>query len=166
MWGQNAVKNEALEQTHALFEELVAFYISALIREARLWDKVPQRDMQTKQVLFDPETGEIRMRAPTADEVLTRAEALTVKTHAHPDPSYDLSAVPGAARAPVVFRRAAIKRAIGLVKAYRSNLARWERRGRRGRMPGMPAVERFPVTIYQGLGLVVREPLRSFLKVN
>jgi hypothetical protein len=33
-------------------------------------------------------------------------------------------------------------------------------------MPGIPAVERFPVTIYQGLGLIVRDPLRSFLKVK
>lgn len=33
-------------------------------------------------------------------------------------------------------------------------------------MPGMPTVERFPVTIYQGLGFIVRGPLRSFLKVK
>lgn len=166
LWGPNGVKNAALEQTQALFEQLVAFYISVLIREQSLWDKVPKRDKQTKQVLFDPETGEIKRRAPAAEDVLTRVEALTVKTKAHPDPPYDLKAVPGAAKAPVVFRRAVIKRAIGLVKAYRSNLTRWERRGRRGRMPGMPTVGGFPVTVYQGLGLIVRDPLRSFLKVK
>jgi putative transposase len=129
LWGPNGVKNAALEQTQAVFESLVAFYVAVLMREPGLWDKVPKRDRQTGTVLFDPETGEIRLRAPTADAVLTRAAALTVKTSAHPDPSYDLAAVPGAARAPVVFRRAAIKRAIGLVRSHRSNLARWERRG-------------------------------------
>jgi len=166
LWGPNGVKNAALDATEALFTHIVRFYVHVLLGESSPWARVPKRDKETKQVLFDPETGEIKMRAPTADEVLTRGEALTVSTDAHPDPPYDLSAVPGAAKAPVVFRRAAIKRAIGLVKAYRSSLTRWERRGRRGRMPGEPTVDRFPVTIYQGLGLIVREPLRSFLKVK
>ncbi|MCY0886554.1 MAG: hypothetical protein OWV35_11880, partial [Firmicutes bacterium] len=166
LWGPNGVKHAALEQTQALFERLVAFYLAVLIREPGLWDKVPKRDQQTRRVLFDPETDEIRMRAPTAKEVLTRVEAVTVKTRAHPDPSHDLQAVPGAAKAPVVFRRAAIQRAIGLVRAYRSNLARWERRGRKGRMPGPPVVGRFPITVYRGQGLIVRSPLRSFLKVK
>lgn len=66
LWGPNGVKHAALEQTQALFERLVAFYLAVLIREPGLWDKVPKRDQQTRRVLFDPETGEIRMRAPTA----------------------------------------------------------------------------------------------------
>jgi putative transposase len=120
LWGPNGVKHEALEQTQSLFAQLVAFYVPVLIRERRLWGKVPKRDKETMQVLFDSETGEIKMRAATADEVLTRVEAITVKTKAHPDPPYDLGTVSGAANVPVVFRRAAIKRAIGLVKAYRT----------------------------------------------
>jgi hypothetical protein len=87
-------------------------------------------------------------------------------TLAHPDPPYDRGAVPGAARAPVVFRRAAIKRAVGLVKAYRSHLARWERQGRQGRMPEAPAVERLPVTASQGVGLIARTPQWSYRKVR
>ena len=36
----------------------------------------------------------------------------------------NVASVPGASEAPTVFRRAAIKRAIGLVSSYRSNLVR------------------------------------------
>ena len=149
-----------------LFGRIVSFYVPVLLTEPSLWEKVPRRDRKTHALVCDPETGEILMRKPKADDVLTRAEALTFVTQAHPAPPYDLASVPGASEAPTVFRRAAIKRAIGLVSSYRSNLVRWEKRGRKGRMPGSPTVERFPVTIDQGLGAVVREPLRSFWRLK
>jgi hypothetical protein len=169
LWGPNGVKNAALEATEDLFGQVVRFYVTVLLTEETLWDKTPRRDRETGRLLADPETGEIRMRRPTADEVLTRAEAVTLATRAHPAPSHDLAWVPGAREAPTVFRRAAIQRAIGLVSSYRSSLARWERRGRKGRPPGMPSVERFPVTIYQGLGFLVHDDpatRRSFLRIK
>ncbi|MCL6596058.1 MAG: hypothetical protein K6V73_07585, partial [Firmicutes bacterium] len=71
LWGSNGVKNKALEQTQALFEKIIAFYIPVFMQQTNLWDKVPKRDKETRAILFDPETGEIKMRAPTADDVLT-----------------------------------------------------------------------------------------------
>lgn len=44
--------------------------------------------------------------------------------------------------------------------------ARRERPGAKGSPPGMPTVERFPVTVYPGLGMIVRQPLRSDLRVK
>jgi hypothetical protein len=105
-------------------------------------------------------------RHPTAHEVRTAAEAITLATRNHPNPAHDLASVPGVRQAAVVFCHAAIHRAIGLVKAYRSNLARWERQGRRVPMPGLATVERFSVTVYQGLGRIVRVPQRSYLKIK
>lgn len=164
LWGPNGVKSAALDATEAPFGATVAFYARVLLAEDALWAKVPKRD--GGRILADPETGEVRARRPTADEVLTRAEALTLVTAAHDAPPYDLAQISGAREAPTVFRRAAIKRAIGLVSSHRSNLARWERRGEKGRMPGLPQVERLPVTICQGLGVVGREPLRSYLRLK
>jgi IS605 OrfB family transposase len=166
LWGLNGVKNAALEATEALFGRIVQFYIGVLLAKASPWEPVPRRDRKTGALKVDPETGEVLTRRPSADEVLTRVEALTLATAAHPTPPHDLASLPGARAAPTVFRRAAIKRAIGLVSSHRSNLERWERLGRKGRMPGLPTVERFPVTIYQGLGLIVRAPLRSYLRVK
>ena len=127
LWGPNGVKSAALEETEHLFGRIVSFYVPVLLTEPSLWEKVPRRDEKNHALLCDPETGEILIRKPKADDVLTRAEALTFVTQAHPAPPYDLASVPGASEAPTVFRRAAIKRAIGLVSSYRSNLVRWEK---------------------------------------
>lgn len=166
LWGPNGVKNAALEVTERLFGRIIGFYVSALLAEDSLWAKVPKRDKTTGQILADPATGDILIRKPTSNEVLTRAEELTLATIALPTAPCDLASVPGARAAATVFRRAAIKRTIGLVSSHRSNLARWEKGGRKGRIPGVPMVERFPVTIDQGLSAVVRDPLRSFLRLK
>jgi uncharacterized protein (TIGR02688 family) len=108
------------------------------------WSRVHRRDKHTGTVVVDPQTGEIVTRQPTAHGVLTAAEAITIATRDHPNPAHDRASVPGARQAPVVFRRTAIHRAIGLVKAYRSNLARmpstrrmgWRRRQNVRRAPG------------------------------
>ncbi|MCL6595525.1 MAG: hypothetical protein K6V73_04850, partial [Firmicutes bacterium] len=52
LWGPNGVKNEALEQTQALFEKIVAFYVPVLRQEGGLWAKVPKRDKETRAILF------------------------------------------------------------------------------------------------------------------
>ena len=166
LWGANAVKNVALDATEDLFGQVVRFYVGVLLAERAPWERLPRRDRTTGLLQVDLDTGEVRTRRPSADEILTRVEAFTLVTAAHPAPPYDLASIPGARKAPTVFRRAAIKRAIGLVASHRSNLARWERLGRRGPVPGLPTVERFPVTLYQGLGMIVRRPLRSYLRVK
>lgn len=166
LWGPNGVKNDALNSTEELFGRVVRFYVDVLVDEASLWAKVSRRDRATGGPVVDYDTGEVLPRRPSANEVLTAVEAITLVTSAHPMPPYDLACVPGAREAPTVFRRAAIKRAVGLVSSHRSNLARWERRGGKGLPPGPPRVERFPVTLYKGLGVIVRQPLRSYLRVK
>ncbi|WP_430626330.1 RNA-guided endonuclease TnpB family protein [Sulfobacillus thermotolerans] len=156
----NPGKLEALESTEALFSQMVQFYLNILLTTPLFWDTV---------VKVDPATGEILSeRAPTSKDILTRLEFATVSTPAHTHPSYPLSNVPGAEDAPVVFRRAAINRAIGIAKSYRANRKRWESlpEHRRGKAPAIPTVRSMPVTLYQGMGLLVREETRSFLRVK
>ena len=100
LWEPNGVKSAALEETEHLFGRIVSFYVPVLFAEPSLWEKVPRRDEKTHALVCDPETGEILMRKPKADDVLTRAEALTFVTQAHPAPPYDLASVPGASEAP------------------------------------------------------------------
>ncbi|MCY0879382.1 MAG: hypothetical protein OWU84_10635 [Firmicutes bacterium] len=156
----NPGKLEALASTEALFTQMVQFYMDILLTNPSFWDKALQ---------VDPETGEIRSeRASTNQDILTRLEFATVSTLAHPDPPDPLSILPGAEDAPVVFRRAAINRTIGLAKSYRSNRKRWESlpENRRGKPPAIPTVRSLPATFYQGMALLARETSRSFLKVK
>ncbi len=83
LWGPNGVKNAALEETEHLFGRIVSFYVPVLLAEPSLWEKLPHRDEKTHAPVCDPETGEILMRKPKPDEVLTRAEALTFVTQPH-----------------------------------------------------------------------------------
>lgn len=64
------------------------------------------------------------------------AERLCVPTAAHPLVERDFSAA--FYKFPCYLRRAAIAAAFGLVSSYRSNLARWEAAGRKGRRPSAP----------------------------
>jgi putative transposase len=133
----NTGKQEALESTEALFTDMVRFYLEILLTHPAFWDKV--RDV-------DSTTGEIRSSKTAANQdLLTRLEFATVVTAAHP--AYPLAKIPGAEDAPVEFRRAAINRAIGLAKGYRTTRKRWEAlpTHRRGKAP---AVRSMPVTLY------------------
>lgn len=156
----NTGKRQALESTEALFTELVRFYLDILLTHPAFWEKV--RDV-------DPTTGEIfSPRTATNKDLLTRLEFATVVTETHPAPTHPLSILSGAEDAPVVFRRAAINRAIGMAKSYRTHRKRWEAlpTNRRGKAPAAPAVRSMPVTLYQGMALLVREETRSFLQVK
>ena len=74
LWGPNGVKNAALEETEHLVGRIVSFYVPVLLAEPSLWEKVPRRDEKNHALVCDPETGEILMRKPKADDVLTRAD--------------------------------------------------------------------------------------------
>src|SRR5215470_4728249 len=50
---------------------------------------------------------------------------------------------------PLLYRRAVIKDAIGKVKSYLSNLARWQQSGKRKGKPGQPGASNHP-TLYEG----------------
>lgn len=156
----NPGKLAALASTESLFTDMVGFYLDVLLSHSAFWDKVRE---------IDPTTGEILSeRAPTNKDILTRLECATIATPAHPAPSLPLSVLFGAEAAPVVLRRAAINRAIGMAKSYRFHRKRWEAlpADRRGKAPGVPTVRSLPVTLYQGMALLVREAQRSFLKVK
>jgi IS605 OrfB family transposase len=156
----NTGKLEALAATEALFTQMVQFYLDILLNQPSFWDKVVKVDIPTGKILAE--------RAPTSKDILTRLETATVVTEQHPTPASPLSVLPGAEAAPALFRRAAINRAIGLAKSYRSNRRRWETLAehRRGKAPAIPAVRSMPVTLYKGMGLLVREETRSFLRVK
>ncbi len=131
-----------------------------LVKDGSFWKKVTKVNLDTGEIV-----GE---RAPTRKDILTRLEFATVETKAHPTPAYLLSTLAGGADAPIAFRRAAINRAIGLVQGYRSNLRRYDKlpANRRGKPPSLPTVTLMPVTLYKGMGLLVREERRSFLKAK
>jgi hypothetical protein len=139
---------------------ITRFYLNLLLAKPVFWEPVRAVDSQT---------GAIRsQRAATNQDILTRLEFATVVTDKHPAPAYPLSAIPGAEDAPVVFRRAAIHRAIGMAKSYRTNRQRWAAlpESRRGKAPPVPTVRSMPVTLYKGMPLLVRKDTRSFLKVK
>ena len=66
---------------------------------------MPRRDRATRALQVDRDSGEIRTRRSTADGVLTQVEELTLATPALPAQPYDLAPIPGARKAPTVFRR-------------------------------------------------------------
>jgi putative transposase len=143
----NTGKQAALESTEALFTDMVRFYREILPTHPAFWDKVVKVDSQTDEILSE--------QVPTNKDILTRLEFATVSTATHPVPTHPLSVLPGADDAPVVFRRAAINRAIGLAKSYRTHRKRWEAlpTHRRGKAPAVPTVRAMPVTLYQGMAL-------------
>lgn len=156
----NPGKREALTATETLFTQMVQFYLDILLNQPSFWDKVVEGDIQTGAILSE--------QIPTNKDILTRLEFATISTATHPIPPHPLSGLPGAEAAPVLFRRAAINRAIGLAKSYRATRRRWETRAahRRGKAPTIPTVRSMPVTLYQGMSLLVREETRSFLRVK
>ena len=85
----------------------------------------------------------MRERLLSAHELLTWAEACTVATaaHPHPWPGWNFSErFPGM---PFAYRRSVIKDAIGKVRSYLSNRAKWEKSKKQQGKPGLP---RPPIT--------------------
>jgi len=156
----NTGKREALAATESLFTKMVRFYLDILLTNPSCWDKVMKVNTKTGEILSE--------RSPDNKHILTRLEFATTSTPAHPTPTHPLSILPGGEDAPTEFRRAAINRAIGMAKSYRSNRKRWESlpTSRRGKPPAIPAVRSMPVTLYKGMALLVREETRSFLSVK
>ena len=122
-----------LETTRVLFNRIAAFYFEVI--EAH--PEVLQLDSQT------------------VDKALER---LTCATKMNPNPVMPLVAV--ADQVPALFRRAAIRAALGAAHSFHSNLARWrkekERTLARGKLfkkrpPAPPGSWNISVTLYAGM---------------
>src|SRR6266567_2971653 len=92
---------------------------------------------------------EMRTRAISPNELLTWAETHTVATRDHPHPWEEWNFSDRFPDKPFAYRRAAIKDAIGKARSYLSNLAHWEKSGKKRGKPGVPGAANHP-TLYEG----------------
>jgi len=100
-------------------------------------------------VFYSNQHLEMRERPLSAHELLTWAEAATCETADHPHPWTSWNFTARFPQMPFVYRRSIIKDAIGKVRSYLSNLANWEKTGKRSGKPGPPGESLHP-TLYQG----------------
>ncbi len=139
--GANTGKRAYLEATSDMLTQARAFYLDFfLAHEEKLAERV---------TYYSEKHLEMRTRAISPNELLTWAEAHTVETRDHPHPweGWNFSErFPGM---PFVYRRAAIKDAIGKAHSYLSNLSRWEKSGKKQGQPGRPSAANHP-TLYKG----------------
>jgi putative transposase len=139
--GANTGKRAYLEATGAILNQARAFYLDFFLAHA---EKLAERVSY-----YSEKHLEMRTRAISPNELLTWAEAQTVKTcdHPHPWEGWNFSErFPGM---PFAYRRAAIKDAIGKARSYLSNLARWKKSGKKPGRPGVPGAANHP-TLYDG----------------
>jgi putative transposase len=158
--GANREKRAALAATAQVLNEARAFYLDFfLAHAAKLSERVSY---------YSPEHLERRERLISAHELLTWAERATVETREHPHPwtGWNFSErFPGM---PFAYRRSAIKDAIGKARSYLSNLASWEKSGKKKGKPGAPGAADHP-TLYQGCIILDLEPLNvkdGFVRLN
>ncbi len=140
--GANTAKQAALTATVEVLNAARGFYINFFLAHP---DKLAER------VLYYSEQHlEMRERAISAHELLTWAETCTVatKAHPHPWPGWDFSE--RFPEMPCEYRRSVIKDAIGKARSYLSNLANWQKTGKKKGKPGLPGARNHP-TLYQGL---------------
>ena len=104
----------AFQSTTEIYRKAVDFFIDVCLQE---WDSIQDLNSQ---------------------ERVNKVEAFTNKTKARPDVKYDFSV--DFYKFPSYLRRAAIKKAIGHVSSYQSNLENWKAAGpeTRGKEPGKP----------------------------
>ena len=139
--GANTGKRAALDATAGVLNEARAFYIDFFLAHA---DKLSQRIPY-----YSEKHLAMRERAISANELLSWAEACTVETKDHPHtwPGWNFSE--RFPQMPFAYRRSVIKDAIGKVRSYLSNFARWETSGKKKGKPGPPGARDHP-TLYQG----------------
>jgi len=158
--GANTEKRAALDATTAVLTEARAFYIDFFLAHAH--------KLAEKVIYYSEEHLEMRERLISAHELLSWAEACTVKTAAHPHPLAGCNFTERFPGMPFAYRRSVIKDAIGKVRSYLSTLANWERSGKKKGKPGWPAARDHP-TLYQGclsLDLETLDTREAFVRIN
>ena len=158
--GANSQKRAALLATAKVLNQARAFYLDFFLAHA---EKLSER-----VTYYSQEHLEMRERLISAHELLTWAERATVATKEHPHPwtGWNFSErFPGM---PFVYRRSVIKDAIGKARSYLSNLATWEKSGKKKGKAGLPGAADHP-TLYQGCIILDQETLDlqdAFVRLN
>jgi transposase len=138
--GANTGKRVYLQSTVGVLDAARAFYIAFFLAHP---DKLSER------VPSFSELQQVRERPISADTLLTWAEFQTVETREHPHPLPEWNFSRAFPDFPFVYRRSVIKDAIGKVKSYLSNLANWQKTGKKKGKPGLPGASNHP-TLYEG----------------
>jgi putative transposase len=139
--GANTGKRAYLDATGAILNQARAFYLDFFLAHAQ---KLAERVSY-----YSEKHLEMRTRPISANELLTWAEGCTVATGEHPHLWEGWNFSERFAGMPVVYRRAAIKDAIGKARSYLSQRANWEASGKPGGKPGVPGAANHP-TLYEG----------------
>lgn len=139
--GANTSKRAYLEETVTILDAARAFYVAFFLSHA---DKVTER-----VPYFSTHHQAMRERLISADKLLTWTECATVETAEHPHPLPDWNFSLAFPKFPVVYRRSVIKDAIGKVRSYLSNQAKWDTSGKKRGEPGLPGASNHP-TLYKG----------------
>jgi putative transposase len=139
--GANTGKRAYLDETAQVLNRGRAFYIEFFLAHAEKFRETV--------VFYSNKHLEMRERPISAHELLTWAEAATCETADHPHPWTGWNFTERFPQMPFVYRRSIIKDAIGKVRSYLSNLANWEKTGKRSGKPGPPGASNHP-TLYQG----------------
>src|SRR5215469_15594935 len=139
--GANTGKRAYLDETAQVLNEGRGFYIEFFLAHAEKFKETV--------VYYSNTHLEMRERLISAHELLTWAEAATCATAEHPHPWTGWNFSEKFPEMPFVYRRSIIKDAIGKVRSYLSNLAKWEQTSKRSGKPGLPGAANHP-TLYQG----------------
>ena len=139
--GANSSKRAYLEATGEILNQARAFYLDFFLAHA---EKLTER-----VAYYSEKHQEMRTRLISPNELLTWAEFCTVETRDHPNPWEGWNFSERFPVMPFVYRRAAIKDAIGKARSYLSNLARWEKSGKKAGRPGVPGAGNHP-SLYDG----------------
>lgn len=139
--GANTGKRAYLDATGAILNQARAFYLDFFLAHAvKLAERVSY---------YAEKHLEMRTRAISPNELLTWAEGCTVATREHPHPWEEWNFSERFPGMPFVYRRAAIKDAIGKARSYLSHRATWEKSGKKRGKPGVPGAANHP-TLYEG----------------
>lgn len=153
--GTNPGKRQALEETVQLLTAARAFYIDFFLAHAdKLTEVAP---------VVSPRTGKVMQRLLSSDKLLTWAEKQTVETSDHPELLPGWNFTERFPDLPYLYRRSAIKDAIGKARGFLSHIAAWKKSGKKKGKPGLPGAADHP-TLYQGtfrLGLEEGEEVRD-----
>jgi transposase len=139
--GVNTGKRAHLTATAEVLTQARAFYLDFFLAHAE--------NLAEQVTYYSEKHLEMRTRALSPNELQTWAEAHTVATREHPTPWEGWSFSERFPRMPFVYRRAAIKDAIGKARAYLSSLSRWEKSGKKAGRPGLPGAANHPM-LYEG----------------
>ena len=158
--GANTTKRAYLDATGAILTQARAFYLDFFLAHTQ---KLAERVSY-----YSEKHQEMRTRAISPNELLTWAEECTMATAEHPQLWEGWNFRERFPGMPFVYRRAAIKDAIGKARSYLSHRASWEKSGKKRGKPGAPGAANHP-TLYEGAFSLELESLdlrKSFVRLK